>query len=78
MIGRQELGPEPGENAGAVLGFISGGRTGIKGGSFVNGDIDTLLASAFEQIAVIASASVTGRPDAGKLLFCGEIQLLLR
>jgi hypothetical protein len=51
-----------------VLGFI-GGRTDQGGESFVNGDIDTLLASAFEPVVTFASDSVTGCSEAGKLLF---------
>jgi len=39
------------------------------GESIVNGDIDMLLANAFERIATIASDSVTGPLDADKLLF---------
>jgi hypothetical protein len=51
-----------------VLGFI-GGRRDQGGESIVNGDIDALLARAFEPVATFASDSVTGRLDAGKLLF---------
>jgi hypothetical protein len=51
-------------------GIVHMGGDGNQGGSsIVNGDIDTLVVSAFEQIAVIASASVTRPLDVGKLLF---------
>jgi hypothetical protein len=51
-------------------GIVHMGGAGNQGGSsIVNGDTDTLVASAFEQIAVIASASVTRPLDVGKLLF---------
>jgi hypothetical protein len=46
-----------------------GGERDQRGESIVNGDIDTLLASAFEPVATFASDGVTGRLEAGKLLF---------